>query len=327
MSILKLEDDKMPDVPASRPDVKAQYEEVAGRTLSIVARQWKLVFSVTAATVALACAVIPLMPRQYSATALIYPTLFSVEEGKVSPVGTVDAGSIVSSEARLIVSDPVLQAVVKRLDLAGGPGTAASMPWATAAQEWVRTALLPETRNFSPFERQVAQLRNRIAVAKDTRSYLITVSYTAPSPEQAATIVNAIALEYLRSKRIARAQVAVMAAETELYRQLGVYGEKHPKVLQAQDGVEATRSAMKAAMNVEDGSLSAGSADEAVRLAVPNRTPTSPKGMLILGMSVLAGLLLGVGFALWRHRLGFPPHRVLLGLLPTQSRSGRRRSS
>ena len=80
------------------------------------------VASLIALTLALACAVIPLMPRQYSATALVYPNLFSGEQGKLILMGTIDAASLVSSEARLIVSDGILQAVVKRLDL--NPGTA-----------------------------------------------------------------------------------------------------------------------------------------------------------------------------------------------------------
>lgn len=323
MSILKFEDDKMSDVAAASADLKAQYQRVAGRMALTVAGRWKLVLAVAAAITALACAVIPLMPRQYSATALIYPALFSVEEGKVSALGTVDAGSIVSSEARLITSDPVLQAVVRRLDLGGPSDVASSTSWPARTQDWIRAALFPETRNFSPLERQVAQLRNRIVVAKDARSYLITVNFTAPSPEQAATTVNAIALEYLLSKRIARAQVAVTAAEAELFRQLGVYGDRHPKVLQAQDTVDAARSAMKFAMTIEDGDLNAASADQAVKLAVPNRTPTSPKGTLILGMAMLVGLLLGAGLAVWGDRLGFAP---LFGLLQRQSRAGRRSS-
>ncbi len=330
MSILKFEDEKMSDsagVAIPRPDLKAQYEKVVGRTLSIVVRQWKLVTAVTAATLALACIVIPLMPRQYSASALIYPTLFSADEGKFSALGTVEAGSIVSSEARLIVSDPVLHAVVKRLDLAGRSPSAEATSWPGAVQEWFRAALLPETRNSSALERQVAQLRNRIAVAKDPRSYLITISMTAASAEQAATIVNAIALEYMRSKRITRAQIALAVAETELVRQLGVYGDRHPKVLHAQDSVEAARSAMNAAARFQDGELDAVSSDEAVKLAVPNRTPTSPKGLLILGMSALVGLLLGGGVALWWDRRGIARYGLFLGFLGTQARADRRSST
>ena len=89
--------------------------------------------------------------------------------------------------------------------------------------------LFPETRNHS---------RNKVEVVKDARSYLISISFTARSADEAARIVNAIALEYLRAKKILRGQSAVSAAQGELWRQLAIYGEKHPKVLQSADGQE-----------------------------------------------------------------------------------------
>ena len=39
-----------------------------------------------------------------------------------------------------------------------------------------------------------------------------------------------------------------------------------------------------------------------VKLALPNRTPTSPNGFMILGLSIMLGLLAGIGLAVWRDR-------------------------
>ena len=39
-----------------------------------------------------------------------------------------------------------------------------------------------------------------------------------------------------------------------------------------------------------------------VKLALPNRTPTSPKGFMILGLSIMLGLLAGIGLAVWLDR-------------------------
>ena len=99
------------------------------------------------------------------------------------------------------------------------------------------------------------------------------------------------------------------AAEGELARQLMIYGEKHPKVLQAAEGLDAARAALKAGMGPEDGGRDAIAdgrdaivADGSVKLALPNRTPTSPKGFMILGLSIMLGLLAGIGLAVWRDR-------------------------
>ena len=42
--------------------------------------------------------------------------------------------------------------------------------------------------------------------------------------------------------------------------------------------------------------------DQSVKLAVPNYTPTSPRGFVILGLAFLSALLAGIGVALWRDR-------------------------
>ena len=287
---------------------------MAARTLLSIGRHGGLIASLVALALALACIIIPLMPRKYSAEALIYPNLFSREQGKVVALASVDAASIVTSEARLIRSDAILRAVVKRLGL--DPVAAKSRSWATQGLDWVRAMLLPETRNHSPFDRTVAMLRNKVAVMNDTRSYLISISFTASSADEAARVVNAFAIEYLRDKDLQRRRDRAAAAESELGRQLAIYGEKHPKILQAAEELDAARASLKAAMNPQDGGQDEVTSDESVKLAVPNRTPTSPKGFVILGLSFLSALLAGIGLAIWRdrkdakrkHTVGYQPH-------------------
>lgn len=313
---------QIPALELERTDLRAYYEMVAARALSSIKRDWRLIASIVVVTMTLACLVIPLIPRQYSATALVYPNLFSVEQAKLTPKGSIDASSLVTSEARLIVSDAILQAVVARLKLDVRPGVMGAGSWGTGITSWIRTLILPETRNHSPFDRQVALLRNRVDVAKDTRSYLISISFTAHSADEAAAVVNAIALEYIRDKKILRSQSAVALAEAELQRQLAINGERHPKVLQSIDGLETARAELTAILTAEDAVQEALAAEEGVKLAIPNRTPTSPKGFVILGLSFIVSLLIGIGLAVWRDRFGFEPQQFLLDLLATGRRYG-----
>ncbi len=313
---------QMPTLELEHTDLRAHYEMVALQALSSIKRDWRLIASIVVVTMVLACLVIPLIPRQYSATALVYPNLFSVEQAKLTPKGSIDASSLVTGEARLIVSDAILQAVVTRLKLDENPGVMGAGSWVSGITSWIRTLILPETRNHSPFDRQVALLRNRVDVAKDTRSYLISVSFTARSPDEAAAVVNAIALEYVRDKKILRGQSAVAAAEAELQRQLATNGERHPKVLQSVDGLESARAELNAILTTEDATQEALAADEGVKLAIPNRTPTSPKGFVILGLSFIVSLLAGVGLAVWRDRLGFEPRQFFSDLMSAGLRHG-----
>ena len=318
--MLKYDPEGRPDFQLEHSDSRAHYENVAVRTLLSIGRHWRFIASFVALALALACIIIPLMPRQYSATALVYPNLYSDEKGRVIALASVDATSIVSSEARLIVSDAILQAVVKRLGLGLNSEAAKSHSWASEGLDWLRAMFLPETRNHTPFDRQVAMLRKNVEVMKDTRSYLISLSFTARSADEAARVVNAIVLEYLRDKAMHRRWDAVAAAEGELARQLAIYGEKHPKILDLADGLDAARAAQKAAMSPEDGGQDAIVTDESVKLAIPNRTPTSPKGVVILGLSFILSLLTGIGLAVWCDRLGFEPRELRLRLLPLDLR-------
>jgi uncharacterized protein involved in exopolysaccharide biosynthesis len=263
-----------------------------------IRRHARFIASLVALAITLTLVIIPLIPRKYSAEALIYPNLFSHEQGKAVALGSVDAAAIVTSEARLIRSDPILGAVAARLGL--NPVAATSQSWATQCLDWIRVMILPETYNNSPFDRTVTMLRNQVEVMNDTRSYLISISFTGPSADEAARVANAFAIEYLREKDLQRRRNAVAAAEGELWRQLAIYGEKHPKVLQAAEGLDAARASLQAATSLQDEVMS----DENVKLAVPNRTPTSPKGFVILRLSFLSALLAGIGLAIWRDRRG-----------------------
>jgi capsular polysaccharide biosynthesis protein len=318
MSVLKCDHERWPNFQLEHADVRAHYENVTAGILLSIRRHWRLIASLVALALALACAIIPVTPRQYSAVALVYPDLFSNEQERVVPPASVDAASIVTSEARLIVSDAILQAVVRRLGLDLNPEAGRSHLWASERLDWFRAMFLPETRNHSPFDRQVAMLRNKVEVMKDTRSYLISISFTARSADEAARAVNAIALEYLRDKTIHRRRDAVTAAEGELARQLMIYGEKHPKVLQVAEGLDASRASLKAAMGQEDGGWDAIVTDGRVKLALPNRTPTSPKGFVILGLSIMLGLLAGIGLAVWRDRRGLEPRADVISAAAAQ---------
>jgi uncharacterized protein involved in exopolysaccharide biosynthesis len=289
---LKFDYEKRPDFHFERPDYRTYYADLAAHTLRSILRRSGLIALVVALTVALACIIIPIMPRKYSAEALIYPNLFSREQEKIVALASVDATSFVTGEARLIRSDVFIRAVAKRL----GQDTV-SHSWPQTL-DWVRDRLLPETRNHTPFDRLVSMLRNKVAVINDTRSYLISVSFTAPSADEAARVVNAFVIEYLRDKAIQRELDRLNSADAKLRQQLAVYGDKHPKALQAAEELDAVRAAFAAVMNPQDGDQGGAAGDQSVKLAVPNQTPTSPNGLAILALSLLAGLLAGIALAI-----------------------------
>lgn len=291
---------KQPSFRFKRSDHRAYYANLVSQALSSIVRHRKLVASLVVIVLALACSAMPFIPRKYSAEALIYPNLLSSDGGKAVPVASVDASAIVAGEARLIRSDAILRAVATRLgyDL----DAAMSHSWMTRGLDQLRATFLPEIGNRSPFDRRVAMLRNKVLVMNDTRSYLISISFSAYSADEAAQVVNAFAIEYLRDKVRQRRLNNVSSAEAELRQQQAIYGEKHPKTMQASAELDAERAALEAAMNPQPGDQEEVANGQGVKLAEPKHTPTSPKGFVILGLSFLLALLAGIGLAIYRDR-------------------------
>ena len=174
-----------PNFQLEHSDLRSHHEHVAWDTVPSIWRHKRLISLLVAAALVLAALAIPLMPRKYSAEAIVYPNLFSREQGRPVALASIDAASLVNGEARLIRSDAILRAVAKRL----GEDPEATKPrsWARRSLDWVRSMFLPETRNHSPFDRTVAILRSKVGVMNDTRSYLISISFTASSPEEACS--------------------------------------------------------------------------------------------------------------------------------------------
>ena len=290
--MLKFDHERRAAFELERSDFRAHYENVAVRKLLAILlsirRLWLIVATAVTLALALAFLLLPLLPRKYSATALVYPKLFSSAQEKSVARGSIEATAIVAGEARLMLSDTILQAVVKRLALA--PVDAKSSSWAAQGMEWLRFLFLPEAQNHSAFDRTVAMLRSKVTVVPEARSYLIAISFSAPSADEAARVVNTFAIEYLREKSTQSIKDVVTTAEAELARQLAINGEKHPKVLQAAGELSGARAALKAAEHAEGDGRDTIVADEGVTLGAMLQTarPRAPRAFTILtGYSIL----------------------------------------
>jgi uncharacterized protein involved in exopolysaccharide biosynthesis len=285
-------------------NLRTHYEDVAVNTLRSIGRHVRLIAALVVIALALASLLVSQLPRKYSSEALVHPDLFRGEEGtKYMPLASIDGAAFVSSEAQLIRSPTMVRAVVKRLGLEEDPEFVAPGSEFLQGLSWVRAALLPETIVSLPLERAAARVHQRLAVANDSRSYLIVISFTAASPEKAAKIANAFALEYVRGKTVQRLGDAVTAARRELARQSAIYGERHPSISQIKTELEAAHLRLQAAVNGSKMTAREIVPGDGVTLAEPNPTPSSPKGVVILGLTFLAAAVSGMGLAVWRDRL------------------------
>src|SRR5262245_15669993 len=165
-------------------NLREHYEDVAADTLRSIVRHGRLIVTFIVIALALAGLLVSQLPRKYTAEALVRPDVFHGEEGsKYTPLANIDGAALVSNEAQLIRSPSMVHMVIKRLGLEGDPEFGAANSDVLQHLGWVRAALLPETLLpetvvSSPLERAAARVRQRLSVANDTRSYLISVSFT-----------------------------------------------------------------------------------------------------------------------------------------------------
>src|SRR5262245_61796998 len=158
MSILSFDREKRTRAPVKRSDFRPHYEKVAARTLKSVVAHFRLIASLVVVALVLASLVIPLLPRKYSAEALIYPRLYSEEQVKSVPLASVEASSLIATEARLLQSDEFLRGVVQRVGL-DKEVEAARSHFGAGILDWLRATFLPEMSNESSLDRAVSMLR------------------------------------------------------------------------------------------------------------------------------------------------------------------------
>jgi uncharacterized protein involved in exopolysaccharide biosynthesis len=285
------------------PNLREHYEDVVGSTLRSVGRHVRLIAVLLAIALISASLLIWQLPRNYTAEALVQPDLFlHTEDAKRAPLASIEGASLVRSEAHLIGSPAIVRAVVQQTGLDGDPEFAAPGWPILQKLDGLRAAILPETAVASPLERAIARVRSRLAVANDTRSYLISVSFTASSPEKAAKVANAFALEYLRVKAVQHLADAVSAAQRELLQRSTIYGERHPSVVQVKAELEAARMRMQAAVARPQAAARELVPTGAITLAEPSTTPSSPNGSVILGLALACAAVSGIGLAIWLDR-------------------------
>lgn len=284
-------------------NLRAHYEDVTANTLRSITRHMRLIAALVAIALASAGLLISQLPRGYSAEALVQPDLILREvKANQAPLASIEAASLVNSDARFIRSPAMVSTVVKRLGLDGDPEFAAPSSAIFRGLDRLRAAILPEVAVTSPLERAASRVRHGLAVTNETRSYLISISFTASSPEKAANVANAFPLEYLRVKTMQRLTDAVTAASSELARRSWIYGERHPSIVQVKGELAAARSRLQAVASRPEVTARGIASGGGVTLAEPSPTPSSPKGFVILGLAFVFAMVSGIGLAVWLDR-------------------------
>lgn len=282
-----------------KSELRVHYQDIVTTSLLSVLRHWLMIAKIVGGALVLAALLITVLPRKYTAEALVQPELFARGDATktTTALASIDGASLIASEAQMIQSPAIARAVVKRLGLQWRPEFAPPGSLLGRAAAALSAAIFPESSVSSPLERATRSTRSKLEVSRDTRSYVISIGFTAASPEIAANVANAFALEYLNAKSMQQLSEGVATASRELAKKAAIYGENHPSYMRAVADLELARQRYDTAVNrASNEDLAAG---EGVTFAEPSSAPSSPNGSMILGVTFIFALAAGVGLALW----------------------------
>jgi polysaccharide biosynthesis transport protein len=190
-----------------------------GKTIGTLWRgKWTIIGSALIALL-LALIFIAVAPRQYTAATqiLIDPTdLQAVGTGPTPSAPLSDAGLLqVESQVRVLGSDTVLRRVVTNLELDKDPEFAAPRsPLRALGEDILGLIRIHETTSNDKTLAALTELRRRVVVKRDERTYVVEVDVTTRSPEKSARIANAIADAYLAEQTQIRADAARQVSQS-----------------------------------------------------------------------------------------------------------------
>jgi len=217
------------------------------KTISTLWRgKWTIVLSALAA-LALALVFIAVAPRQYTAATqiLIDPTdLLAVGNGATPSAPQSDAGLLqVESQVRVLGSDAVLRRVIKAEGLDKDPEFAGAKSPLRALGDDLLAVIGIRKDTFSDDATLAAltELRRRVVVKRDERTYVVEVDVSTRDPAKSARIANAIADAYLAEQTQIRADAARQVSQSLS----GRLKNLKDRVREAEEKVEAYKAQNK----------------------------------------------------------------------------------
>jgi uncharacterized protein involved in exopolysaccharide biosynthesis len=289
--------------------LRARREEMAHDVLWILWRRKGLIVAIVFAALLLAVFALVLIGPRYTSEAMIRLNFnhdAPTADSRNQPIASLDAAVLVDGAARLIRSRATASAVVARLGLDKDPEFT-RQPLLLRGLSAVRLALGLDRATPTPSLHDLAvnELMRQVTVTNEPRSYLISIAMTSENPEQAAALVNAIALEYLRSQMMQHLTDTQADTERELAGLSSVYGVRHPSYLQSRTRLEQLQTHLGA---LRDGTSPLDEIESATgqSLLAADKVivPSGPNIKLILGLTTGAALALGIWLTLRGHAGG-----------------------
>ena len=204
--------DTNPDVAAKDIDLKS--------VIAILRRQMKVIGYTTAAILGLAILFLTAVTETFTATALILvdPDGKSIlAPQKTSPTSSGQDNAYVDSQVEILRSNAVALDVIAGQGLIADAEFGARVPLTEKLARAVGVANAAQINRDQAMAKTLVRFQSATAIRRRGLTYLISVSTTSQSPEQAAVLANTLAQSFIRQQ--VEAKVADTLSARDVLRQ------------------------------------------------------------------------------------------------------------
>ena len=276
--------------------------------LAMLAGIWRrklVVLGIVAAALVLGIVTAVIMPARYIAQAYVRGELVAsdtlpmqLKDGSTGSVSTgsslnLDAVRVIETQTRLLQTSLLARRVAEQI------GLEKLQP--LTKRGWLPD-LLNKTRAQSTGDKldiAAGKLLTGLTVTSDPRAYLITVRYKTGDPDLSVRIANAFVAELLRSSRLQQLFQQRYYLRDQLSNQLGVFGEKHPRVAALKTELATTDDSITRQMSESQEAILSAAGENVTKATNSSSTPAPT---FIIGLFLLVGLMISIAAALWLER-------------------------
>jgi len=280
------------------------YQQKLFDMLGNIARRKLLLSAVVAVVLMLGLVAMFAVPKRYTAEAYIRGGFAASNSVGTSHGGSttrefpiaVDASLVVETQSRLFQSHQLARQVVNDLGLEA----LRSEVGRGAFSSWLETTLYGDAANSTDFrqDRAATRLLRGLSVTTEPRVYQILLNYTSTDPKRAALITNAFVVAFLRTTALQSLAERRAVAQAVLSENRATLGDKHPKVREAAMRLASTEALITDQLGKTRQAV-VNAAGENVTFAQANVVPSGPNPATFVGVSLLFGLISGIGLVLW----------------------------
>lgn len=249
--------------------------------------------------------------------------------GSRAPLGdTASVSTMVESQIAIIKSARIAEAVIRKLDLTEDPEFVGRKGFVSSMIRSLAQLLGRNEPEPSPIRYALENFQRKLLVKRVGTTYIIAMDFDSTNPERAAQILNTVAQTYIAHQMDAKYNFALRdegwikdrlaelsGRATAAQKALEDYHKNRNETAGSADAgaeralVAAAQSSKNAYDNFQHVLRQMEAAQQEstpkfdadlVSLALPPLNPSSPKRKIVLGLSTLAGLLLGVAVGLLR---------------------------